>query len=363
MSLRNLSRALCPPAAVLVVTVSLLSSCGIPLSPRRDTAMCLDRPPSSVADYQRVFAQRTIWSGGDGAHSVDLGDGRVLWLFGDSFVDGLNQAGEPGPMLRNSLVVQQGGCFSMVSYGGPGDRVAPLPAADPDEWLWATGAVVDPQGMVKVTAMRMVKAPGDAGWDWRVNGVDVVTLRTSDLGHVVTEHAPVTQDSAVKWGGGSILAGDYVYIYGWRQDHQVVARTTLAGMVTQPWEFLAYGNRWTTNREAAVQPEIDRAPAAEFWMVPHNGGYLASAKLAEMNSTDVSTWWGATPTGPFRYVGQAALTAGFGSPWITYFGRVTNLPGVGLTTVWSQNYRTQHWPMDARYYGPQFAAPAAGSIP
>jgi hypothetical protein len=332
------------------------------VTPRDPGAVCLGREPASAADYQRVFAARDVWSGGDIGASVDLGDGRVLWLFGDTFVDGLGPGGQPGRMLRNSLVVQQAGCFSLVASGPPGDRHEPLPAITPGEWLWPSGGVVDPAGVVKVTALRMVHAPGEPGWDWRINGVDVVALRTSDFGLVSARHADVSQDGEVKWGGGTFTAGPYVYIYGWRKDHQIVARTTFAAMDAAPWEFLTAGG-WSTDRERAVQPGIEQAPAAEFWVIPHDGGYLASAKTVEMSSDDVSTWWGPTPVGPFRHVGRAARTEGPGSPWITYAGRVTGLPGAGLVTVWSRNYRKQTAKMDARFYGPQFAPPLPTAVP
>jgi hypothetical protein len=286
-------------------------------------------------------------------------------MFGDTFVGGLQPDGQPGPMLRNSLMVQEGRCFTLVTGQGGGDWHEPLPAAAPGEWLWATGGVVYRSAatpVVRVTAMRMADATGPLGWDWAIRGVDVVTLRLPDLGVVSTEHAPVTQDDQVKWGGGALEAGGSVYVYGWRQDHQIVARSTPAGLARQPWQFWT-GSGWSADREAAVQPVIEDAPAAEFWVIPHAGGYLASSKSVEMNSDDVSTWWGSSPAGPFRKVGRAAHTAGEGSPWITYFGRVTELPGAGLVTVWSQNYRVSHWPMDARPYGPQFAAPLPGSIP
>ncbi|MBF0531153.1 MAG: hypothetical protein HQK55_18175, partial [Deltaproteobacteria bacterium] len=37
-------------------------------------------------EADRMFHSDPLWLGGDGAGSVDLGGGRVLWLFGDSFV-------------------------------------------------------------------------------------------------------------------------------------------------------------------------------------------------------------------------------------------------------------------------------------
>ena len=34
-----------------------------------------------------LFLHDNYWIGGDGAYSIDLGDERVLWLFGDSWID------------------------------------------------------------------------------------------------------------------------------------------------------------------------------------------------------------------------------------------------------------------------------------
>src|SRR5438046_10044486 len=57
------------------------------------------------------FCRRTSgWTAGDGAVSVPLSDGRVLWLFGDSHVDDYDQATGTMPCLfqvRNAGLVQQ----------------------------------------------------------------------------------------------------------------------------------------------------------------------------------------------------------------------------------------------------------------
>jgi hypothetical protein len=57
----------------------------------------------------RLFRSDPHWLGGDGASSVDLGAGRILWLFGDSLVDtagtGLRSR---ACLVRNSVAVQTG---------------------------------------------------------------------------------------------------------------------------------------------------------------------------------------------------------------------------------------------------------------
>jgi hypothetical protein len=60
-------------------------------------------------EADRLFHSDPRWLGADAAFSVDLGRGRVLWLFGDSFV-----ASRPGQtrresrMARNTVAIQSG---------------------------------------------------------------------------------------------------------------------------------------------------------------------------------------------------------------------------------------------------------------
>lgn len=58
---------------------------------------------------EKIFRSDPRWLGGDGASSVDLGDGRVLWLFGDSFIDSSGSGSRrTSDLVRNSIAVQTG---------------------------------------------------------------------------------------------------------------------------------------------------------------------------------------------------------------------------------------------------------------
>ena len=60
-------------------------------------------------EADQLFHRDPRWLGGDVASSVDLGGGRLLWLFGDSWIDpsgsGLRQNGY---MVSNSVAIQSG---------------------------------------------------------------------------------------------------------------------------------------------------------------------------------------------------------------------------------------------------------------
>jgi hypothetical protein len=326
------------------------------------TSKCLEAPPASPADYQRVFDDRRVWAGGDVAKSVTLPDGRVLWLFGDTFTRLSSTGAMAGPMLRNSLVVQKDRCFSFVHGGTVSMPTTPLPASKPNSWFWPASATVDaPGNAVHIVGRRVVEDRAES-FGWRITGTDVVTLLASDLGFVSVAPAPVPQNGKVIWSGSALTTGGHTYIYAFADNHQIVARTTPATLASVPWEYWT-GTGWHPDLTQARPPEIEKGPVATFTIVPHNGGFLAAAKQAEMDSRDVSTWWSTSPTGPWTHRGPAASTAGEGTPYITYAGQVVRLPGAGLVTVWSQNRRNRVGDFDYRNYGPRFAPPLARAIP
>ena len=56
-----------------------------------------------------LFTSDARFIGGDGAYSVDLGEGRVLWQFGDSFIATTPERRRSASwMVRNSVAIQSG---------------------------------------------------------------------------------------------------------------------------------------------------------------------------------------------------------------------------------------------------------------
>ena len=56
-----------------------------------------------------IFTNDKFWRGADGAASIDLGNGRILWLFSDTFIDTKGTGKRSNPtMINNSIAIQQG---------------------------------------------------------------------------------------------------------------------------------------------------------------------------------------------------------------------------------------------------------------
>jgi len=122
------------------------------------------------------------WRGGDAAYSVALADGRVLWLFGDSFVgEGDGTEGRGGrAMVRNTVALQSGANPATSSFsfahrttdtGEPSPFFAPMFGLD----LWPGPASRIGDGLL-LTFVRIRSTEADLGFET----VDSLAFRVPD---------------------------------------------------------------------------------------------------------------------------------------------------------------------------------------
>ena len=58
--------------------------------------------------YIKLFTRDQGWTGGDATYSVDLKNGKTLWMFGDTFINQVNpDRSRPSFRLINNSVVLQ----------------------------------------------------------------------------------------------------------------------------------------------------------------------------------------------------------------------------------------------------------------
>lgn len=199
---------------------------------------------SDATDFDRLWhVERSGpgWTGGDGAISVPLDDGRIAWLFGDSFIGGVLPDGRRSPdwhMVRNTVVVQDGRCLT-TAVGGPAEApTALLQPVAPDEWYWPEQATVDGP-LLHVIALRVVRT-GPTGWDFGIVGVDVVDLDLTSF--TVKVRRSLTTDGAVLWGSSILEIAGATYIYG-VENTPLDARVFLARLsgpgLAGGWQFFS----------------------------------------------------------------------------------------------------------------------------
>jgi hypothetical protein len=107
-----------------------------------------------------LFRSDPKWLGSDGAYSVDLGDGRVLWLFGDTFIStSFLNTRRISKMIRNSVGIQTAYdpsdasmAFTWRNQGGTPSSFFP---EDGETWFWpGHGIVLEGRLIVLLMATR-----------------------------------------------------------------------------------------------------------------------------------------------------------------------------------------------------------------
>jgi hypothetical protein len=232
-----------------------------------------------------LFHADPRWLGGDVASSIDLGRGRVLWLFGDSFVAaGAERSRHAATMVRNSVAIETGYDPSRASIAfqwGTGPRGTPEAffAADgvAGAWLWPEhGVTVD--GALVVFLARVVASTGGLGFSaagWTAVRVDDATLEPSRWKAV--RLATPTRTMGVTFGASVLVRDGYLYAFG------VDDETHAAYLVRWPAAAVASGDLrapawWTPSGWAAhdalavLPPPLFRDGAPELSVQPDRRG-------------------------------------------------------------------------------------------
>ncbi|MCA0332308.1 MAG: hypothetical protein LCI03_20785, partial [Actinobacteria bacterium] len=261
--------------------------------------------PQDARGWSHVFeSAHHQWSGGDGASSTRLPDGRLLWLFGDSFSGALREDGSRGPgtaTARNAVVVTEGGCLESLT---PGRDALPSP---PGSWLWPTHAVVVGSGtsaQVVVFAQRLATDASDPVGFTRTGAVTLRLEVPTGGAPRVTGQTDLPQ-SATLWGAATAADGDVTWVYGTRQAATGAGRDLLlarapTGTVGDPttWRYRTASGWSSEEADAAVvlAGSVSTVPSARA----RGGRVLLVTKPGEFLDPRVVALSAAHPWGPWR---------------------------------------------------------------
>ncbi|GAA3801155.1 DUF5005 domain-containing protein [Streptomyces phyllanthi] len=284
-------------------------------------------PTGEFARYGDDGTRTDDWTGGDGTHSVRLPDGRVLWLFSDTYLGQVhappNPVGESvawrdasAPMVRNSAVVMS----------ASGRLLSTLPApvfADPapEQWRWPVAARVEPRspGSAErvVRVLLWTRTAGRSPWIYGVpTATEVATLSLPDLRlegvTTVLDQASVTDPAErVLFGTTAVDAGDWTYVFG-GDDAQAASRPVSRAYVARvprgrlgepgAWEYWD-GERWAVRgrSEPVLGDGRRRGVGSAFTVVRDGRTYVLFTMAAGTRGlTTITSYWSCSPTGPWH---------------------------------------------------------------
>jgi len=279
-----------------------------------------------------VAGSPRTWTGGDSTFSVVLPDGRIVWIFSDTFLSPNSGCApeEPkpchrrqlfvAPLINNSFIVQEGVTLTKTLYGGtdasPAALIRPPAPNDLRSFYWMGDGTVEGDGTVDggkmhVFVRRYPLSPGTVPPSAEATDIatfslpgitlDGITEGISATGTVkpwAFSVVPVGSVAPVTWGAGILEDGSYTYIYGTEEYplHKFlhVARAPAGQLLTGTWEYFD-GTTWSDSPlfSARVLPDV----SGELSVVKTTNGYRLVANLGGIG--DIFRYHAPNPEGPW----------------------------------------------------------------
>jgi hypothetical protein len=268
------------------------------------------------AGYDNFFAMNGPgWTGGDGAFSVGLPDGRELWSFGDTYLGDLAPDGTrpiTSPMVNNSMVVQTPSSALTLTGGTQEHPQALVSTGEPNSWYWPGMSAVE-NGRLVQFLIKMHRT-GSGMWEFAYDGTFLATY--SLPGIVLQGVSPVAASSSVMWGVWTLEDGGYTYIYGvedvpWHK-YLYVARVP-QGQLSGQWEYYT-GSTWSTDPGNSAR--LMDGVSDQFSVVKMGGGYQLVSQMPL--TSDIYAYRATAPFGPFTDQKLLYTTPSWGSETYTY---------------------------------------------
>ncbi|MFJ5210153.1 DUF4185 domain-containing protein [Streptomyces nigra] len=276
------------------------------------------------------------WTGGDGTHSVRLPDGRLLWLFSDTYLGQVHPPPNPfgesstwregaAPLVRNSAVVMRDGRLEST-------LPAPLfPDPAPGQWRWPVAAHVEPRSPGApervLRVLLWVRAAGPSPW---IYGVPVATevatlslpdLRVESVVRVADQQGVPDPSRRVLYGTTLVEEDGWTYVFGGddrRAASRPVSRAYLArvprGRLGEPdaWRYWD-GSGWggPGGRPRPVLGDGRRTGVGSAFSVARADGTYVLFTMAAGTAglTTVTSYWACSPAGPWHGPGRSFTPA------------------------------------------------------
>jgi hypothetical protein len=310
-------------------------------------AAAVEASGASWTDADALFHQDPRWLGSDGAYSIDLGGGRVAWLFGDTFVATTDaHVRTQAVMPRNTVAVETGldptRATMAFAWGDDGGTPASFFPEDGARWHWPGGGVRLPGGPLIVFLSIEQASSGGLGFDgagWRA--VAIANPDDPPSAWRQTRLDPPSQAWDANVGTAVALDGDFVDVLATDAAHRgMLARFPVASLATgaagalgsiQWWDGTAWGAGppAVVIDDAGSEASLQRNKELRLWIHVASRGFGATT-IAVRTAPDVTGPWSApqdafTPPeslgpDPFVYAGKAhpELATGDGTLAVTY---------------------------------------------
>jgi hypothetical protein len=261
---------------------------------------------------EEAFRHDRFWLGGDGAYSVVLGQDRVLWLFGDSFIgDGKTRDRRRALIVRNSVAIQKGldpsaatVRFSWGTRGGKPDAFFPNPGKN---WYWPGSGILI-EGRLLLFLMEIAPSQGGLGFEPRGWGAVLIPNPRSNppAWRVARLKVPGNPFGVIVGSACCLTEGGYLYVFGAdsRSHGAYLVRWPVAdaarGDLKAP-EWLAKGKGWVAQdrlagipaplfRDAQMEFTVHYEPSLKRYVEVQTGSFTDHCLVFRLSDSLVGAW-------------------------------------------------------------------------
>jgi hypothetical protein len=246
------------------------------------STVALAQTATSWLAADRLFHRDPLWLGADAAFSIDLGHGRVLWNFGDTFVarhPGDNRA--HAAFVRNTVALQTGYDPTTASirffWRGPANSPSEFFPSEPHAWLWPSSGIRLGNALLlfctRLIADRDPHSLGFQGAGW----VAFLVPNPDDDPSAWTLHRVAEDHGDIVLASAALRLGDFVYLLADRgnQHDLFLARLPAGDAARGDFHRLLWssGPNWVAQSSAA--PIIHNAGSeSSLQPDPRGSGFL-----------------------------------------------------------------------------------------
>lgn len=273
-------------------------------------------PGAQWPEADRLFLQDPRWLGADAAYSVPLDDGRILWLFGDTFVaKTAAHIRRESTMVRNSIGVQVGAdpTTATMTFHWRGTADAPTSFfpqdgdGDSDHWYWpGHGVRIGPALVLFLQRVRATPGQGlgftSDGWRAAIIADASGAPETWDVQLV----APTTAPAGLNAGGAVVLTegrvvslavrepGDHAgYLLRWQPSDLVAGRIELAEWWTDDdWnaQLVLAGTVAPILADAGPESSLHFETSRQKWLHVRSDGFGATTIVTSTAERITGPW-------------------------------------------------------------------------
>ncbi len=344
----------------IILSVIMALLCAGPAAAPGQAGSAAQPAARAWPEADRIFHGDPRWRGGDGASSVDLGRGRILWLFGDSLVcESPPYERKRAGLVRNSVMVETGPdpltASAAFFWGREKGRPAAFFPGRGAAWRWpASGVALS--GRLLVFLMNVKPAENALGFapaGWSAVFVKKPSQSPELWRAAEAKLPPGRQDGLtavlLAGSGGAAPLGGHLLCWGQAAatGEAFLMRFSLAEAARGDLSRPSY---WDGPEHGFVPPERlrGRKPAPLFSGAPAefsvhrqspSGAFLVISALG-FGSADLSLRRGPRPSGPFSEPASFFRPPEWGRPGVLLYAAKAHpeisAPG-GLAVTYASN--------------------------